>query len=236
MTTSIVTLSELLAARVHLGHRFNKWNPKMVSFIYAERNKIHIIDLVQTAFFLGSACDYVKILAKQGKQFLFVGTRQELNTILAEEAQRCNSFYINQRWLGGLLTNWVTIKSRVQALENLEKKEEEGFFKSLPKKESSRLKKELDKLRRYFNGIRQMNTLPDVVIITDQRKDLTAVQECNKLNIPTICIVDTNCNPDIVDLPIPGNDDAICSVRLILGKIVDFIKEGQKERELSKTS
>ncbi|EME28515.1 [pt] small subunit ribosomal protein S2 [Galdieria sulphuraria] len=220
MTTSIVTLSELLEARVHLGHRFNKWNPKMVSFIYAERNKIHIIDLVQTAFFLGSACDYVKILAKQGKQFLFVGTRQELNTILAEEAQRCNSFYINQRWLGGLLTNWVTIKSRVQALEDLEKKEEEGFFKSLPKKESSRLKKELDKL----------------LIITDQRKDLTAVQECNKLNIPTICIVDTNCNPDIVDLPIPANDDAICSVRLIVGKLVDFIKEGQKERELSKNS
>nr|P35014.1 RecName: Full=Small ribosomal subunit protein uS2c; AltName: Full=30S ribosomal protein S2, chloroplastic [Galdieria sulphuraria]pir/S39513/ ribosomal protein S2, chloroplast - red alga (Cyanidium caldarium) chloroplast [Cyanidium caldarium]CAA48018.1 ribosomal protein 2 [Galdieria sulphuraria] len=233
MTTSVVTLSELLAARVHLGHRFNKWNPKMVSFIYAERNKVHIIDLVQTAFLLGEACDYVKLLAKKGKKFLFVGTRQELNTILAEEAERCNSFYINQRWLGGLLTNWVTIKSRVQALE---KKESEGFFNSLPKKESARLKKELDKLRRYFNGIRKMNTLPDVVIIIDQRKDLTAVQECNKLNIPTICIVDTNCNPDIVDLPIPANDDAICSVKLILGKLVDFIKEGQIERELSKTS
>eukprot|EP00871_Galdieria_phlegrea_P003983 jgi/Galph1/4586/GphlegSOOS_G3310.1 len=236
MTSSVVKLSELLEARVHLGHRFNKWNPKMIGFIYAERNRIHIIDLVQTANFLTAACNYVKVLAKAGKKFLFVGTRQELNTMIAEEAKRCNSFYINQRWLGGLLTNWLTIKTRLQYLETLEKKEQEGYFNNLPKKEASRLKKELDKLRRYFNGIREMHDLPDVVIITDQKKDLTAIQECNKLNIPTICIVDTNCNPDIVDLPIPANDDAIRSVKLLIGKLVDFIVEGQEERVLSQTN
>nr|QUE29954.1 ribosomal protein S2 [Erythrocladia irregularis] len=223
---AIVTLADLLEAGVHFGHQSQRWNPKMFPYIYTERNGIHIIDLVQTAQLLTEAYDFIKESASEGKKFLFVGTKRQAAGIVAEESKRCNSFFINQRWLGGMLTNWVTIKSRVERLKNLEKKEASGDLEKLPKKEASMLRKELDKLRKHLGGIKDMSSLPDVVIIVDQKKEITAIQECIKLGIPTICILDTNANPDLVEIPIPANDDAIRSLKLILGKLSDAICEG----------
>jgi len=224
---SIVSLEELLEAGVHFGHQARRWNPKMFPYIYTERNSIHIIDLVQTAQLLNSACEFVKQSAKEGKTFLFLGTKRQAAGIIAKEAARSNSFYVNQRWLGGMLTNWVTIKARVERLNHLEQQDNEGLIDSLPKKESSLVRKELDKLRKHLNGIKNMKTLPDLVVIVDQKKETTAIQECIKLGIPTICMLDTNCNPEIVDIPIPANDDAIRSIKLVLSKISDSILEGK---------
>nr|ARW63724.1 ribosomal protein S2 [Chondria sp. (in: red algae)] len=224
---SIVSLEELLEAGVHFGHQSRRWNPKMFPYIYTERNGVHIIDLVQTARLLGEACDYIKESSASGKTFLFLGTKRQAAGIIAREAIRSNSFYINQRWLGGMLTNWMTIKSRVDTLNDLEAKEKNGLIDNLPKKEASTIRKELDRLRKHLDGIKTMQKLPDMVIIVDQKKETTAIQECIKLNIPTICILDTNCNPEIVDIPIPANDDAIRSIKLILSKIADAILEGR---------
>nr|QUE28228.1 ribosomal protein S2 [Pseudoerythrocladia kornmannii] len=223
---AIVTLADLLEAGVHFGHQSQRWNPKMFPYIYTERNGIHIIDLVQTAQLLTEAYEFIKQSASEGKKFLFVGTKRQAAGIIAEESIRCNSFFVNQRWLGGMLTNWVTIKSRVERLKALERKEASGDLEKLPKKEASMLRKELEKLRKHLGGIKDMNTLPDVVIIVDQKKEITAIQECIKLGIPTICILDTNANPDLVEIPIPANDDAIRSLKLILGKLSDAICEG----------
>nr|QUE28799.1 ribosomal protein S2 [Porphyropsis coccinea] len=223
---AIVTLADLLEAGVHFGHQSQRWNPKMFPYIYTERNGIHIIDLVQTAQLLTEAYDFIKQSASEGKKFLFVGTKRQAAGIVAEESTRCNSYYVNERWLGGMLTNWVTIKSRVERLKNLERKEAAGELEKLPKKEASILRKELDKLRKHLGGIKEMNNLPDVVIIVDQKKEITAIQECIKLGIPTICILDTNANPDLVEIPIPANDDAIRSLKLILGRLSDAICEG----------
>nr|WGH13762.1 ribosomal protein S2 [Lophurella pseudocorticata] len=225
---SIVSLEELLEAGVHFGHQSRRWNPKMFPYIYTERNSIHIIDLVQTSQLLNDACDFVKNSSQQGKTFLFLGTKRQAAGIIEREAIRCNSFYVNQRWLGGMLTNWVTIKSRVERLNQLEQKDQEGLIDNLPKKEASMVRKELDRLRKHLNGIKQMKKLPDLVIIVDQKKETTAIQECIKLGIPTICMLDTNCNPEIVDVPIPANDDAIRSIKLVLSKIADAILEGKK--------
>nr|QCI06880.1 ribosomal protein S2 [Halydictyon mirabile] len=226
---SIVSLEELLEAGVHFGHQSRRWNPKMFPYIYTERNGIHIIDLVQTAQLLTDACDYIKSLSKEGKSFLFLGTKRQASSIIAKEAIRSNSFYINQRWLGGILTNWITIKSRVERLKYLEEIEKIGTIENLPKKEASLIRKELDKLRKHLVGIKDMNKLPDLVIIVDQKKEITAIQECIKLGIPTICMLDTNCNPDIVDIQIPSNDDAIRSIKLIMSKIADAILEGRSQ-------
>nr|YP_009394123.1 ribosomal protein S2 [Rhodomela confervoides]ARW62685.1 ribosomal protein S2 [Rhodomela confervoides] len=224
---SIVSLEELLEAGVHFGHQARRWNPKMFPYIYTERNGIHIIDLVQTAQLLNDAYAFIKKSSQEGKTFLFLGTKRQAAGIIAREATRSNSFYVNQRWLGGMLTNWVTIKSRVNRLNELEQKDKEGLLDVLPKKEASIVRKELDRLRKHLNGIKNMKQLPDLVIIVDQKKETTAIQECIKLGVPTICMLDTNCNPEIVDIPIPANDDAIRSIKLVLSKIADAILEGK---------
>nr|QCI04647.1 ribosomal protein S2 [Apoglossum ruscifolium] len=224
---SIVSLEELLEAGVHFGHQSRRWNPKMFPYIYTERNGIHIIDLVQTAQLLTEAYDFIRKASQEGKTFLFLGTKRQASGIIAREAIRSNSYYVNQRWLGGMLTNWITIKARVDHLKVLEQKEESGVIDVLPKKEAAILRKELEKLRKHLDGIKNMKKLPDLVIIVDQKKETTAIQECIKLGIPTICMLDTNCNPEIVDVPIPSNDDAIRSIKLIIAKIADAILEGQ---------
>lgn len=222
-----VSLSELLEAGVHFGHQARRWNPKMFPYIYTERHGIHIIDLVQTAQLLNEANDLIKNFALDNKTFLFVGTKRQAATIIAEQALRSNSFYVNQRWLGGMLTNWDTIKTRVDRLKSLEEQDQSGLIDQLPKKEAASLRKELEKLKKHLDGIKNMQKIPDVVIIVDQKRESTAIQECIKLGITTLCILDTNCNPDLVDIPIPANDDAIRSIKLIISKIADAILEGQ---------
>lgn len=223
---SSVSLSALLEAGVHFGHQSRRWNPKMFPYIYTERNGIHIIDLVQTAQLLAEACSLVKDLAANNKKFLFIGTKRQAANIILEQAQRSNSFYVNQRWLGGMLTNWSTIKTRVDRLKTLEKQQSDSLINHLPKKEASNLRKELGKLKKHLDGIKNMKKIPDAVIIVDQKREAAAIQECIKLGITTICILDTNCNPDIVDVPIPANDDAIPSIKLIISKMADAILEG----------
>nr|YP_010197586.1 ribosomal protein S2 [Gracilaria flabelliformis subsp. simplex]UAD86002.1 ribosomal protein S2 [Gracilaria flabelliformis subsp. simplex] len=223
---SIISLSELLEAGAHFGHQARRWNPKMFPYIYTERNGIHIIDLVQTSQLLTEACRFIRDASQNGKKFLFLGTKRQAAGVIAEQAIRSNSYYINQRWLGGMLTNWTTIKSRVERLQKLEIEEGTGIIDILPKKEASIYRKELEKLRKNLNGIKNMTKLPDFVIVVDQKRETTAIQECIKLGIPTICILDTNCNPEIIDIPIPANDDAIRSIKLIISKIADSIIEG----------
>jgi small subunit ribosomal protein S2 len=224
---AVVTLKELLDSGVHFGHQTRRWNPKMSQYIYTARNGVHIIDLVQTASLVEDAYQYLKKAAENGKKFLFVGTKRQASGIIAQEANRCGAFYINHRWLGGMLTNWETIKSRVARLKELEELSESGAIELRPKKEASVLRRELDKLQKSLGGIKKMRRIPDVVIIIDIRREHNAVSECQKLNIPIVSLLDTNCNPDFVDLPIPGNDDAIRSVKLILGKLADAIYEGR---------
>jgi len=221
-----IKIAQLLEAGVHLGHKTARWNPKMFPYIYMERNGIHIIDLVQTSQLLQEACDYVQNAAEQGKTFLFVGTKPQASEIIKEEALRANSFYVNHRWYGGLLTNWQTVKGRVNTLVTLEK-EEETLFATLPKKESANLRKELTKLQTQLNGIKEMDRIPDIMIVVDQNYELTAVREAIKLNIPIISLLDSNCNPDLIDVPIPGNDDAISSIKIILRALTDSIIMGR---------
>ena len=209
---AVVTLAELLEAGVHFGHQARRWNPKMFPYIYAERNGIHIIDLVQTSQLLTTACDFVRKSSQEGKKFLFVGTKRQAASVICQEADRCGAYYINQRWLGGILTNWFTIKTRVERLKDLEQKEESGYLDQLPKKEAASIRRELEKLRKNLNGIKNMKRLPDLVVIVDQKRESTAIQECIKLKIPVISILDTNCDPDLTDIPIPANDDAIRSI------------------------
>nr|YP_010196770.1 ribosomal protein S2 [Gracilaria cliftonii]UAD84574.1 ribosomal protein S2 [Gracilaria cliftonii] len=224
---SIVSLSELMEAGAHFGHQARRWNPKMFPYIYTERNGIHIIDLVQTAQLLTEACQFIRDASQEGKKFLFLGTKRQAAGVIAEQAIRSNSYYVNQRWLGGMLTNWLTIKSRVDHLQKLEMEENSGIIDVLPKKEASIYRRELEKLRKNLDGIKNMSKLPDFVIVVDQKRETTAIQECIKLGIPTICILDTNCNPEVVDIPIPANDDAIRSIKLIISKIADSIIEGK---------
>lgn len=225
---AVVTLAELLEAGVHFGHQARRWNPKMFPYIYAERNGIHIIDLVQTSKLLTNACSFVRKSSEEGKKFLFVGTKRQAASVIAQEAERCGANYVNQRWLGGILTNWFTIKTRVERLKDLENKEENGYLDQLPKKEAASLRRELEKLRKNLNGIKGMKNLPDLVIIVDQKRESTAVQECIKLKIPVISILDTNCDPDLTDIAIPANDDAIRSIKLIISKLADSIYEGNR--------
>ena len=199
----------------------------MFPYIYTERNKIHILDLVQSAQLLKEANLYVRSAAEKDKIFLFVGTKRQASSLIAQEAQRCNSYYVNHRWLGGMLTNWVTLKSRIKRLKSLEQEEADEVFTRLPKKEASLRRKELDKLRKHLNGIKNMDRIPDVVIIVDQKREITAIRECRKLGIPIISILDTNCDPDLVDIPIPGNDDAVRSIKLILSSLTDSINLGK---------
>ena len=218
-----INLAQLLEAGVHFGHKASRWNPKMFPYIYTERNNIHILDLVQTAQLLNRANSYVSKAAGKGKTFLFIGTKPQASAVIAQQAKSCNAYYVNHRWLGGMLTNWVTLKSRIERLKTLEQQEVDGIFSLLPKKEASLHLKELEKLRKHLNGVKNMSTLPDVAIIIDQKREMTAVQECRKLGIPIISILDTNCDPELVDIPIPGNDDAVRSIKLILSSLSESI-------------
>jgi small subunit ribosomal protein S2 len=224
---SVVTLAQLLESGVHFGHQTRRWNPKMDPYIYTSRNGVHIIDLVQTAKLMDEAYNYVRTASEQGKRFLFIGTKRQAAGIVAQEASRCGAYYVNQRWLGGMLTNWVTIKTRVERLKELERREETGALDLLPKKEASVLRRELEKLQKYLGGIKLMRKVPDIVLIVDQRREYNAVQECQKLGIPIVSLLDTNCDPDLVDVPIPANDDAIRSIKLIVGRLADAIYEGR---------
>ncbi|MEM6424250.1 MAG: 30S ribosomal protein S2 [Cyanobacteria bacterium P01_D01_bin.128] len=222
----VVSLAQLLESGVHFGHQTRRWNPKMDSYIFTARNGVHIIDLVQTAKLVDEAYYYIRSASEKGQKFLFVGTKRQAAGIVAQEAARCGSYYINQRWLGGMLTNWATIKTRVERLKELERMRDTGALALRPKKEAAVLRRELDKLDKYLGGIKLMRRIPDAVIIVDLRREYNAVQECQKLGLPIISLLDTNCDPDVVDIPIPANDDAIRSIKLILGKLADAIYEG----------
>jgi len=226
---SDISLSQLLEAGVHFGHKAYRWNPKMFPYIYSEVNNIHILDLVQSASLLKEANGYLESAASQGKTFLFIGTKRQASTLIAQEAKRCDSYYVNHRWLGGMLTNWVTLKDRIKRLKELEQQEANETFNLLSKKEGALRRKELDKLRRHLDGIKNMNTLPDVAIIVDQKREITAIRECRKLGIPIVSILDTNCDPDLIDIPIPGNDDAVRSIKLILKNLTDSILAGKAQ-------
>ena len=226
---SDISLSKLLEAGVHFGHKAYRWNPKMFPYIYSEVNNIHILDLIQTATLLKAANNYLESAASEEKTFLFIGTKRQATTLIAQEAKRCNSYYVNHRWLGGMLTNWSTIKDRIKYLKDLEKQEADGTFELLTKKEVAIRRKELSKLRKHLDGIKSLKDIPDVAIIIDQKREMTAVLECRKLGIPIISILDTNCDPELVDIPIPGNDDAVRSIKLILNSLTDSILRGQAQ-------
>ena len=224
---SDISLSQLLEAGVHFGHKAYRWNPKMFPYIYSEVNNIHILDLVQSATLLKEANKFVELAAKEGKSFLFIGTKRQATTLIAQEAKRCGSFYVNHRWLGGMLTNWSTMKERIQHLKELEKQEVSNTFDLLTKKEAALRSKELKKLRQHLDGIKEMDKIPDIAIIIDQKREMTAIRECRKLGIPIVSILDTNCDPDLIDIPIPGNDDAVRSIKLILKLLTDSIITGK---------
>ena len=225
---TLVTLGELLDAGVHFGHQSSRWNPKMFLYIYTEQNGIHVIDLVQTARLLTHAYNYVQKAAKEGKQFLFIGTKRQAASIMAEEATKCGAYYVNNRWLGGTLTNWATVKGRVEYLTDLNRKEESGELDLLPKKEAALLRRERDKLQQNLGGLTEMLQIPDIAIVVDPKREATAVAECKKLGITIISILDTNCDPNLVDIPIPANDDAVRSIKLIISSLSDAVNNGRK--------
>ena len=223
----VVSLAELLESGVHFGHQTRRWNPRMSQYIYTARNGVHIIDLVQTAQLMESAYDYMRSSSEKGKRVLFVGTKRQAAGIIAQEASRCGAFYVNQRWLGGMLTNWETIKTRVERLKEIENLEETGALDRRPKKEASVLRREMAKLQKYLGGIKSMRKVPDIVVIIDQKREHNAISECQKLGIPVVSLLDTNCDPLVADVAIPANDDAIRSIKLIVGKLADAIYEGR---------
>ncbi|OKH33334.1 30S ribosomal protein S2 [[Phormidium ambiguum] IAM M-71] len=223
----VVSLAQMMESGVHFGHQTRRWNPKMSPYIYTSRNGVHIIDLVQTAQLMEEAYTFMRTAAEQGKKFLFIGTKRQAAGIIAQEASRCGAYYVNQRWLGGMLTNWTTIKTRVERLKDLERRQESGALDLLPKKEAAVLRREMEKLQKYLGGIKLMRKIPDVVLIVDQKREYNAVQECQKLGLTIVSLLDTNCDPDVVDIPIPANDDAIRSIKLIIGKLADAIYEGR---------
>lgn len=228
---SPIQMKTLLEAGVHFGHQTRRWNPKMKTFIFTERNGIHIIDLQQTVRKLEDAMAYVRDLSSQGGTLLFVGTKKQAQETIEEEASRCGMPFVNRRWLGGTLTNFQTIATRIQRLEELERQRELGEFERLPKKEASRLNDEIERLTRLLGGMRGRYRLPDAMFVVDPHREHIAVAEGQRTEIPIVAMVDTNCNPEVIDYPIPANDDAIRAIRLLTGKIADAILEGQQERE-----
>lgn len=222
---------QYVKASVHYGHSPKEWNPKMAPYILCAKYGYHIFDLVKTSKLLRLAGNVLEKKAGKGGKFLFVGTNRLSSSIIAKQAKRADSYYINYRWLGGMLTNWGTVQNQISRLKELEQQEFEGKFDTFSKKEYSSKRKEIDKLRRLFNGIKEMSSLPDIVIFTNQLKDSLAIQECLKLGIPTICIVDTNCNPDLVPYPIPANDDSSSSINFILNYLVNRIITGYNIKE-----
>lgn len=230
---SVISMKQLLEAGVHFGHQTRRWNPKMAPYIYMERNGIYIIDLQQTVKKFDEAYEFIKSVVAEGKSVLFVGTKKQAQESVKEEAERCGMYYVNQRWLGGMLTNFKTIQKRVQRLRELERMEEEGAFEVLTKKEVAKLLKERERLERFLGGIKNMDKLPGALFVVDPRKEKIAVAEARKLGIPVVAIVDTNCDPDEVDYVIPGNDDAIRAVKLITSKIADAVLEAKQGEQVT---
>nr|YP_009437008.1 ribosomal protein S2 [Grammatotheca bergiana]ATG27384.1 ribosomal protein S2 [Grammatotheca bergiana] len=224
-----INLEDLMEAGVHFGHDTKKWNPKMAPYISAKRKGMHITNLVKTARFLSEACDLVFDAASRGKQFLIVGTKKKAADLVLRAAIRARCHYVTKKWVSGMLTNWSTTETRLQKFRDLRTKQKTGRLNRLPKRDAAILKRQLSHLQRFFGGIKYMTELPDIVIIVDQHKEYTALRECITLGIPTICLIDTNCDPDLADLPIPANDDSISSLRLILNKLVFAIREGRSD-------
>jgi small subunit ribosomal protein S2 len=228
---SVISMKQLLEAGVHFGHQTRRWNPKMKKYIFVERNGIYIIDLQKTVRKLEEAYNFMKQVGEEGGKVLFVGTKKQAQDAIKEEAERSGNYYINQRWLGGTLTNFGTIQKRVNRLKQIERMEEDGTFEVLPKKEVVQLKKQHERLVKFLGGIRDMSSLPDVMFVVDPRKERIAVAEAMKLNIPIVGIVDTNCDPDEIDYVIPANDDAIRAVKLLTGKMADALLESKPEED-----
>ncbi len=226
-----VSMRELLEAGVHFGHQVRRWNPKMKPYIYTKRNGIHIIDLSKTVPLFKQALDFVTEQVANGAEILFLGTKKQAQNIIEEEAKRCGAYYVNYRWLGGMFTNFETVKKSIAKLRKLQKMETEGAFEILPKKEVMKLKKQKEKLEKYLKGIVDMDKIPEIIYIVDTVREDLAVTEANKLGVYVVAIADTNCDPDKIDYPIPGNDDAIKAIQLITSKIADAVLEGKKLRE-----
>jgi small subunit ribosomal protein S2 len=229
---AVISMKQLLEAGVHFGHQTRRWNPKMERYIFTERNGIYIIDLQKTVKKFEEAYNYVRQLGEQGGTILFVGTKKQAQESVKEEAERSGNYFVNQRWLGGTLTNFQTIQKRIQRLKDLEKMENDGTFNVLPKKEVILLKKEMDRLEKFLGGIKDMKSLPTALFIIDPRKERIAVAEARKLGIPIVAIVDTNCDPDEIDYVIPANDDAIRAVKLLTAKIADALIESKQGEQL----
>jgi len=227
----VASMIELLEAGVHFGHQTQRWNPKMKPYIYGARNGIYVIDLRKTTDLLDAAYDLVREYAAKGKNVLFVGTKKQAAEVVAEEAKRSGAYYINRRWLGGMLTNFETIRGRVNKLKELEEFINNGYVDKLPKKEVAQLNRQLAKLSKTLGGIKDMRGLPEIIFVVDQAKEDIAIKEANKLGIPVICLADTNANPDGISYIIPGNDDAIRSIKLITSKLADAVLEGKQLRE-----
>lgn len=230
---SVISMKQLLEAGVHFGHQTRRWNPKMAPYIFTERNGIYIIDLQKTVKKVEEAYEFVKQIAMEDGTVLFVGTKKQAQDSVKEEAERCGMFYVNQRWLGGMLTNFKTIRGRIERLKSLKKMEEDGTFDVLPKKEVIQLKKEMERLKKFLGGIENMEALPSALFVVDPKKEAIAIAEAKSLDIPVVAIVDTNCDPEEVDYPIPGNDDAIRAVKLIASKIADAVIEGKQGEQFA---
>ncbi|MCD5410142.1 MAG: 30S ribosomal protein S2 [Clostridiales bacterium] len=224
----VISMKQLLEAGVHFGHQTRRWNPKMAEYIFTERNGIYIIDLQKTVKKVEEAYNIIRDIAAEGKNILFVGTKKQAQTAIEEEAKRCNMYYVNNRWLGGMLTNYKTIKIRIDRLHKLEKMEEDGTFEALPKKEVIKLKLERAKLNKFLGGIKDMKSLPGAIFVVDPRKERIAIKEAQKLGITVVSIVDTNCDPEEADYVIPGNDDAIRAVRLLTATMANAVLEGKQ--------
>jgi len=225
---AVVSMKQLLEAGVHFGHQTRRWNPKMAEYIYMERNGIYIIDLQKTVKKLEEAYNFVRSLAENGENILFVGTKKQAQDAVREEAGRVGQYYVNARWLGGMLTNFKTMRTRIDRLAQLRKMQEDGTFDMLPKKEVIKLTNEITKLEKYLGGVKEMKKLPGAIFVIDPRKEHNAIAEARKLNIPIVAIVDTNCDPDEVDYVIPGNDDAIRAIRLISSTMANAVQEGRQ--------
>jgi len=223
------TIKQLLEAGGHFGHQTSRWHPRMKSYIFTKRNDIHIIDLEQTASMLDKACDFIRQIAGEGGSILFVGTKKQAQESIEQEAKRCSMYYVNQRWLGGMLTNFATIQTRIDHLVHLEDQQARGSFSRLPKKEALKLDEKLSRFNRQMGGFKEMTSLPTALFIVDPTKETIALAEAKRVGIPVVAIVDTNCNPDDIDYPIPANDDAIRAIKLICSKIADSVIEGKAD-------
>jgi len=232
---SVISMKQLLEAGVHFGHQTRRWNPKMAPYIYTERNGIYIIDLQKSVGMVDDAYNAVKECAANGGKILFVGTKKQAQDSIRNESERCGMFYVNQRWLGGMLTNFKTIQSRIAQLKKIEQMEEDGTFEVLPKKEVIALKKQQEKLEKNLGGIKEMDDVPDMIFVVDPRKERICIQEAHTLGIPLVGICDTNCDPEELDYVIPGNDDAIRAVKLIVSKMADAVIEGHQGQDAEVT-